>query len=126
MDKETVAGAALNVLVVDDDMLIQMAMTDILSELGHESVTAASAEEAIAMVEAGGTVDLVITDHAMPGMSGLELARRLRTTHPQLPVFLASGFEDLPDGNHSDDWPRLRKPFRAEELKVLVERVKRP
>lgn len=125
MDKETVAGAALNVLVVDDDMLIQMAMTDILSELGHESVTAASAEEAIAMVEAGGTVDLVITDHAMPGMTGLELARRLRTTHPQLPVFLASGFDHLPDENQSDDWPRLRKPFRVEELKLLVERVKR-
>jgi len=123
MENGRTAQASLNVLVVDDDMLIQMAMSDILADLGHASVCANSAEEALSLLMNGNRVDCVITDHAMSGMSGLELARKLRDTHPKLPVFLATGFEDLPGGCADDDWPKLRKPFEPDELRSLLERM---
>jgi CheY-like chemotaxis protein len=123
MDNGKTSQASLNVLVVDDDMLIQMAMSDILSDLGHASVGANSAEEALTLLMNGDSVDFVITDHAMSGMTGLEFARRLRDSHPGLPVLLATGFEDLPGGCEDDNWPRLRKPFQPDELRVLLERM---
>lgn len=123
MDNGKTAQSSLNVLVVDDDMLIQMAMSDILADLGYASVGANSAEEALTLLMNGDSVDFVITDHAMSGMSGLELARKLRDSHPELPVLLATGFEDLPGGCEDDDWPKLRKPFQPDELRALLERM---
>lgn len=113
----------LNVLVVDDDLLIQMALADMVSELGHAAESVTSAQEALDRVLAGEAVDLVITDHAMPGMTGLELARKLRAERPELPVMLATGFDELPGNEPDDDWPRLRKPFQREELVTLMTRL---
>lgn len=113
----------LNVLVVDDDLLIQMALADMVSELGHATQAVTSAQEALDHVRAGKAVDLVITDHAMPGMTGLELARRLRAERPDLPVMLATGFDELPGNEPEDNWPRLRKPFQREELVTLMTRM---
>lgn len=110
----------LNVLVVDDDLLIQMALTDMVAELGHAAQAVTSAQEALDRVLAGEAVDLVITDHAMPGMTGLELARKLRAERPDLPVLLATGFEDLPGHEPNERWPRLRKPFQRDELGSLM------
>lgn len=113
----------LNVLVVDDDLLIQMALADMVAELGHAAHSVTSAQEALDRVLGGETVDLVITDHAMPGMTGLELARKLREERPDLPVLLATGFEELPGHQAGEDWPRLRKPFQRDELHSLVTRL---
>ncbi|MGY6645070.1 MAG: response regulator [Salinarimonas sp.] len=113
----------LNVLVVDDDLLIQMALADMVCELGHAAESVTSAQEALDRVLAGEAVDLVITDHAMPGMTGLELARKLRIERPELPVMLATGFDELPGYEPDDDWPRLRKPFQREELVTLMTRL---
>ena len=113
----------LNVLVVDDDLLIQMALADMVCELGHATESVTSAQEALDRVLAGEAVDLVITDHAMPGMTGLELARKLRAERPELPVMLATGFDELPGNEPDDDWPRLRKPFQREELVTLMTRL---
>lgn len=113
----------LNVLVVDDDLLIQMALADMVCELGHAARAVNSAQEALDRVVAGEAVDLVITDHAMPGMTGLELARKLRAERPDLPVMLASGFDELPGNEPDENWPRLRKPFQREELVTLMSRL---
>jgi len=110
----------LNVLVVDDDLLIQMALADMVGELGHVAKAVTSAQEALDRILAGEAVDLVITDHAMPGMTGLELARTLRAEKPDLPVLLATGFEELPGNEPHEDWPRLRKPFHRDELDTLM------
>jgi CheY-like chemotaxis protein len=66
----------------------------------------------------------VLTDHAMPGLTGLELAERLREERPELPVALATGYAELPPSATS--WlPRLNKPYRQEELAHLVRRLTR-
>jgi CheY-like chemotaxis protein len=67
-------------------------------------------------------VDLVVTDHAMPGMTGIELAQAIKAKWPKLPVLLATGYADLPEGE-ATDLPRLAKPYRQEELVVQLSRM---
>jgi CheY-like chemotaxis protein len=71
-----------------------------------------------------GRVDLVITDHAMPGMNGSDLIRQLRGSYPHRPVLLASGYADMAEEEEqAEDWPRLSKPFRQGELAVAIARA---
>ena len=58
--------------------------------------------------------DLVVTDHLMPGLSGLDLARSLQSRRPDLPVLIVSGYAEM-DGI-APGFPRLTKPFRSAEL----------
>ena len=70
------------------------------------------------MLEAGCQADLVLTDHLMPGMSGAELARHLRTHWPDLPVLVVSGHSE---GQGLDaDLPRLTKPYRFSDLVTAI------
>jgi CheY-like chemotaxis protein len=82
-----------------------------------------SAAEALKLLMDGALVDLVITDHAMPDMTGLELARGLTQTHPQLRVILATGYADVPQGQGLPNLPRLSKPFVQDELDRLLIQV---
>jgi PAS domain S-box-containing protein len=107
------------ILVVDDDALVAAGTAMMLEDLGHTPVIAASAEEALALLARDRGVDMVLTDHAMPGMTGLELIERLRQERPELPVALATGFAEAPVGTPSR-LPRLGKPYRQEELDALV------
>jgi DNA-binding response OmpR family regulator len=70
------------------------------------------------LMRSGTAVDLLVTDHLMPGMSGAQLAREVRAMRPGLPVLIVSGYAEV-DGL-APDLPRLVKPFRAAEL---VERI---
>ncbi len=63
-------------------------------------------------------IDFVITDHAMPGMNGTDLAERIRRTWPGVPVVLASGYPEVPGDELGV--PRLSKPYRQEELARLL------
>ncbi|WP_289014358.1 response regulator [uncultured Methylobacterium sp.] len=111
----------LMILLVDDDALVRGGTAEMLEDLGHAVVEVESGFQALEWLRAReGRVDLVITDHAMPGMSGSELIRRLRETDPLLPVLLASGYADMAEEEHAEDWPRLSKPFRQGELAVAV------
>lgn len=113
-DDITAPHAAV-ILVVDDDALINMNTVDMLSELGHTALDAYSGEEALKILKDGRRIDMLITDYAMPGMTGVELAALAQALHPQLPILLATGYADLPDGALTD-LPRLAKPFQQEEL----------
>ena len=62
-----------------------------LSELGYEVVEAASAEEALSLLDRIPHIDGIITDHLMPGMTGVDLARAIRVKRPGTPVLLLSG-----------------------------------
>jgi CheY-like chemotaxis protein len=107
----------LNVLVVDDDALVSSGTAAMLEDLGHSVVEAGSAIEALGLFERGLAVDLVITDHAMPEMTGMELARRLSKIRPELRVILATGYADLPPAQEPcQDLPRLSKPFLQGDL----------
>lgn len=81
------------VLVVDDEVLLRMNLSDFLQECGFKVLEASSATEAVAMVEAyTGQIDLVFSDVVMPGeMDGFGLAQWVRGNHPDLPVILCSG-----------------------------------
>ena len=91
-----------------------------LEELGHDAVTAAaSGEEALAVLRQDGNFDLLLTDHMMPGMSGVQLAARARELHKSLPILIASGFAEL-DGVAGVEWPRLRKPYSLNDLATAL------
>ena len=110
------------VLVVDDDPLVATGTAMMLEDLGHCACVAASADEALAQLGRDVVPDLVLTDHAMPGMTGLELADRLRRERPELPVVLATGYAEVAAG--AAPWlPRLAKPYRQEELAALVSQL---
>jgi CheY-like chemotaxis protein len=100
--------------VVDDEDLVRMSTADMLMDLGYEVVEACSAEQALRLVEEGLAPDLVVTDHLMPGLSGVDLARNLGSRQPGLPVLVVSGYAEM-EGLTSD-LPRLTKPFRTSEL----------
>ena len=106
-------------LVVDDDPIVLAGTAAMLEDLGHVATEAESAESALRALVSDANFDLVITDHAMPGMSGTELAARIRRSWPGLPVAIATGYAELP-GDGDPGLPRLSKPYRQQELAALV------
>ena len=109
------------VLAVDDDPLVLTNTAAMLEDLGHTVIAVGSAREALAALETQ-RVDLVITDHAMPQMTGHELAEQIRLTHPELPVVLATGYAELPPGV-GETLARLAKPYSQAELARLLRDV---
>lgn len=111
-------------LLIDDEDLVRMSTAHMLADLSYHVVEAASAEEALRLIDEGLAPDVLITDHLMPGMSGADLARRLRLSHPALPVLIVSGYADE-DGVDADI-PRLTKPFRNAELEISLTTLTAP
>ncbi|MBM1169648.1 MHYT domain-containing protein [Microvirga arabica] len=109
----------LMVLVVDDDPLVLQNTVAMLEDLGHRVLEAASGREALDYLGRAHTVELVITDQAMPGMTGVQLIEAIRRQWPHLPIILASGYADLPF-RLSPDIVRLSKPFRQDGLARAV------
>ena len=77
-------------------------------------IEAASGEEALRLVDEGPQSDLAVTDHLMPGVSGTDLARAVRTSRPGMPILLVSGYAER-EGLDAD-LPRLAKSFRKDEF----------
>jgi signal transduction histidine kinase len=115
-------GRSFKILVVDDDALVSTGTAAMLEDLGHSVIEASSGPEALEALQVEGrAIGLVITDHAMPGMTGLELARLVGEAYPGMAVILASGFADIPQGdNDIGSIPRLSKPFRQSELAAAI------
>lgn len=101
---------SLHIVVVDDDSLVLNATDAVLQDLGHRVTEAASAEEALRILEAHEDVDMLITDHAMPGMTGAQLVSEVNIRWPALPVVLATGYAEIPT-DLSDGATRLSKPY---------------
>ncbi len=120
------AARGLRILLVDDDPLVLASTAAMLEELGHEAVhIAASAQEALAVLRRDGGFDLLLTDHMMPGLSGMQLAAQARALHPTLPVLLASGFAEL-EAASGAEWPRLRKPYDLADLSAALSSLQPP
>ena len=109
----------LSILAVDDDALILVNTAAMLEDLGHEVTIAYSGREALVALAKMARVDLVVTDQAMPGMTGTQLIEEIRRTHPDLPVLLATGYAELPNGEYSKV-PRLNKPFLQAHLAEAI------
>ena len=118
-EPEPEATRPLAVLAVDDDALVLMNTAAMLQDLGHDVIEAASGAEALERLRAGAAVDLIITDQAMPRMTGAQLIRAVRTERPQLPVILATGYAELPEDMDATVL-RLAKPFRQKDLKAAI------
>ncbi|MBR0797729.1 response regulator [Bradyrhizobium jicamae] len=110
------------ILFVDDDPLIAMSTIEMLEDLGHRVIGASSALHALDILRSDQPIDLMMTDHMMPGMSGIELAAASRQIRPALPVLLATGYAELPDGIQVD-LPRLAKPYHQDQLRERLDQI---
>jgi signal transduction histidine kinase len=104
------------VLVVDDDDAVREVCTAMLEDIGWRVVPASGGEDALAKLD-GCDFAAILTDVAMPGMSGVELAGRARKRCPELPILFASGYADLESfGAQLSNEIVLKKPYRLSEL----------
>jgi PAS domain S-box-containing protein len=108
----------MTVLAVDDDDIVLLNTAAMLTDMGHTVLQAQSGHEAMRIL-GGNPVDLLITDFAMPGMTGGELVDAVRAGWPELPVLIVSGYAEIPEGV-AVGIPRLPKPFRPYELASAI------
>jgi CheY-like chemotaxis protein len=90
------------ILCVDDENNPLVLRKLVLEKAGYEVVTAKSGKEAL-QIAASRVIDLVLSDHLMPGMNGAELTQEIKAQHPNLPVILISGVNDIPAGANAAD-----------------------
>ncbi|SEM73212.1 PAS domain S-box-containing protein [Loktanella fryxellensis] len=112
----------LVILAVDDDVLVSMGTVGLLEDLGHEVIAAYSGAEGLARLAERADIDLILTDQAMPKMTGVEMACQIRLTRPDIPIILATGYADMPDGAAGLITERLEKPFSDAALERLLDR----
>lgn len=108
------------ILVVDDDDAVRQVAADMLRDLGYEVVEVGSPGAAFDVLRASGGVDLLLLDFAMPGMSGAEVARRVRVQHPHLPILFVTGYADRTLLSGINEAQTIGKPFHSH---VLAERI---
>jgi PAS domain S-box-containing protein len=105
----------LCVLAVDDDSLVLANVTAMLEDLGHKVIAVGSGAKAIEQIEAAPEIDLLLTDQAMPVMTGIQLIEAVRARRSTLPAILATGYAELPQGAAASI-ARLSKPFTQRAL----------
>jgi CheY-like chemotaxis protein len=110
------------VLLVDDEEYIRVTTVDMLTELGFDVREADSAEAALRALDAGLKPDLLITDHLMPGVTGVGLARAVCARLPETKVLIVSGFAETEGLELA--LPRLTKPFVQSELVAALAELK--
>jgi len=108
------------ILVIEDDLASRELLEDALSDQGHKTILAASGNEGMPHVS---RAELVILDIMLPGQSGLELARNIRTDYPALPILMASALSATHDklagfDTGADDY--ITKPYDLDELGARI------
>ena len=120
---EPVQAARLRVLLVDDDDLIRSTVPAMLEALGHEAEALQGGLQAIQHLQSGYDPDLVILDLSMPEMDGETALERLRLLRPDLPVLLATGYQDERCARILTRFPdvdTIMKPFTLMELRLKL------
>jgi CheY-like chemotaxis protein len=108
------------VLVVEDNAHVGEFATQLLADLGYETVLAQHGEMALQLIDGGEEVDLMFTDVVMPGMSGVDLAREFKRRRPDVPVILASGYSHILAEQGAHGFPLLQKPYSVEALSRAI------
>jgi signal transduction histidine kinase/ActR/RegA family two-component response regulator len=112
------------VLVVDDDEAVRGTTVQMVAALGYGTVEAASGGAALALLREPSAVEVLLTDVAMPEMSGPELARQARLLRPALPIVFISGYADIEKIVGESPLGRLLcKPFRSAQLSQALEQA---
>jgi signal transduction histidine kinase len=109
------------VLIVDDDLLVMTGISAMIEDLGHTPIEAHSGAEALEKLGSGIEIDVIITDHAMPAMTGLQLAGHVHETYPGVPVILATGYAELPGDPASLGIVRIAKPCNQYEIATAIQ-----
>lgn len=114
--------APLTILVVDDDSLVLVNTVAVLEDLGHQPISALSGADALKLLRSGIRVDMLVTDEAMPLMSGSQLADTVRGERPGMPILIVSGYRELSE-EAQNRYTRLNKPFTQQQLKQAMRSV---
>jgi CheY-like chemotaxis protein len=112
----------LKVLLVEDNQQVRDFAEHLLKELHCSVMVAKDGHEALEMLNAN-DVDAVFSDVVMPGISGVELARTIRETHPRLPVVLATGYSHEVVGSAASEFEIVRKPYDAAAVSAALATV---
>ena len=112
------------VLVVDDEALVRMYAVDVLRDAGHVVFEAASADEALDVLDEHEEIGVLFTDINMPGpLDGLDLARMVHARRPKIHIILTSGRLRPPAEAIPDDGRFLAKPYAGEAVTRLVSQL---
>tara|TARA_R110002073_G_scaffold88066_6_gene209096 strand:- start:1858 stop:2217 length:360 start_codon:yes stop_codon:yes gene_type:complete len=113
------------ILLAEDDDTMRNFLSRSLNKAGYEVITVSHGIEALPHLSSG-RFDLLLTDIVMPGMDGIELARRVTKMYPELPVMFITGFAAVAM-DRSAERPKnsklLQKPFHLKDLVDEVERI---
>jgi len=124
---EKVEGGSETVLLVEDEDIVRFIGSEILKKLGYNLLEAANGREALEIFKAhGGRIDLMLTDLMMPGMTGRELAEKIRELSPQTRILFTSACtDDVIDGQEIADQGLnfIAKPFSLESLAAKIRKV---
>jgi signal transduction histidine kinase/CheY-like chemotaxis protein len=122
-------GPSARVLVIEDEPMVGEVLLDLLRSAGHAPLWATEGAAALALMESA-PPDIALVDLGLPGMSGLEVAGRMKAAHPEMPIVLVTGWADRVDPEavrRTGISQVVAKPFRAEEiLRIVAAAVKAP
>ena len=111
------------ILYVEDNDIVREVTAELLAQDQRVIVACATAEEALQEF-AKQPFDVVVTDVSLPVMSGIELARSILSTKPQMPIIVASGYDlDFGIENWGDNVRSIIKPFEALEIEALMDKI---
>ena len=109
------------ILVVEDNQTVGEFAAQLLGELGYKTRLATDGQIALDLLaEHPDGFDLVFSDVVMPGISGLELAKLIRRSHPTMPIILTSGYSHVLAEEGTNGFPLLRKPYSVEGLSRVL------
>jgi CheY-like chemotaxis protein len=115
------------VLVVDDDTDVRQVAAAILAEMGFQVIEADGGETAMAILQGPAKIDLLMTDLAMPGINGMELAHLARRLRPDLKVLYTSAYVRMDDDNPALRYgPLIEKPWMLTQLRAVIEKLMGP
>jgi PAS domain S-box-containing protein len=125
VEAEVPETSRLKILAVDDDALVLLNTVALLEDLGHEVVEADTAEDALELFRQWEDIDLLVTDQAMPNMTGADLIAAIDGLRPGIPAIVASGYgEGVPTSR--DEVVRLGKPFNQRQLAMAIAEAMAP
>lgn len=107
------------ILVVDNDALVRLGTIVMLREMGFTPRSADSLSSALEQTATYGAPDILVTDYAMSGGSGVDLARQLQSRNADLSVLVVTGHDRI-DDRLDPHWMMLQKPFTGSELREAI------
>ena len=113
------------ILIVDDEVALRETLGRILEDDGYGVMSAANGEQALEILR-DHSVDLILADMRMPGMSGLDLLKKIREIHSTLGVIILTGYGEIEsyiEAMHFGALEYVSKPFKVNELKFIVNKI---